>query len=348
MQVSEAVIAAIDADIPTMLVGSPGTGKTAFVTHLAAQRRVLLTTLIGSTMDPTDLGYMLVKNGSVVVDPPAWAKQIHKVLETRGAAWLFLDEFTSMPPSVMAAFLRVVNERFVGQLNLRGCRIIGAMNPVEQAANGNDLDAASKNRWCFVPWDVNVAEWIEGSLRNWGIEDREGQIDARTFIASYIRLNPSKLVGKPMDTENGYPSPRAWTNLSCALTCLNATPRNAVLSSVGGVLAGGLIGKAAAAELITYADAMDLPNVEKLLYGFANMPPRGDQQMACCDALVVAALQKHEQKQDRINRVVQILTSIRADVAVASAGFLLKSLSRVETEALPPDIIKLGEKLKKL
>lgn len=343
----EALDACLRADIPAMLKGRPGVGKTAYINQLAAKRGAHLETLIGSTMDPTDLGYLVVRGDRVKVDPPDWAHRIRDSLDKGNPTILFLDEFTSMPPSVMAAFLRVVNERFVGPMDIRGCKIIGAMNPVEQAAGGNDMDDASRNRWCFLEWQVDPHEWFTGMLTNWGNTVESRQADMSAFIVSFLRANPTCLLKDKPSGDGAYESPRAWTHLSRALSHLEnfRSPRDAILSAHGALLSEGLVGKGSTGVLITFADAMDLPNAEALLYGFEAMPERGDKQMVCCDALAVEALKPHEKKTERIAKAVGIFESLRSDVGIPAACLLLQQLSQKERQQLPDSVIAIGERL---
>lgn len=346
----EALNACLRANIPAMLKGRPGEGKTAYVTQLAHKMGAHLEILIGSTMDPTDLGYLVVRNERVVVDPPDWAHRIRDSLDKGKPTILFLDEFTSMPPSVMAAFLRVVNERFVGPLDIRGCKIIGAMNPVEQAAGGNDMDDASRNRWCFLSWAVDPHEWYAGMLTNWGNLMESRRADMHAFVVSFLRANPSCLVKDKPSGDGAYESPRAWTNLARTLSCLETfkSPRDAVLSAHGGIISEGLVGKGSTGVFIHFADAMDLPNIEALLYGFEQMSERGDKQAACCDALIVEALKPHPDRKERIAKAVGIFESLRSDVGIPAACLLLQQMSSKERLELPDTVIAIGDRLARI
>ena len=46
---------ALNSDLPIILWGSPGCGKTAMITSLAKQKKVHLEVIIGSQIDPSDL-----------------------------------------------------------------------------------------------------------------------------------------------------------------------------------------------------------------------------------------------------------------------------------------------------
>src|ERR1017187_1286671 len=123
LPVIEALIA---ADVPVLLWGPPGVGKTAALLSLAKRANAHVEVLIGSTCDPIDVGGYLVPDASGVVcsSPPPWARRLSEALADNCPAWLMLDELSCAPPSVHAALLRVVHERRVGELDLGGVRVV--------------------------------------------------------------------------------------------------------------------------------------------------------------------------------------------------------------------------------
>jgi len=120
------------ADVPVMLWGAPGTGKTALVNELAQECGAHLEVLIGSTLDPIDVGgYLVPHDGKVSCVPPPWAQRLKA--ESARPCWVFFDELSCAPSSVQAALLRVIAERKVGELSLN-FRVIAASNPAEWEA----------------------------------------------------------------------------------------------------------------------------------------------------------------------------------------------------------------------
>src|SRR3990167_5997408 len=72
-----------------------------------------------SQKEPTDIaGMPVLIDGELRYAPPAWARRAQKVAESGRLAIVFNDEFTWAPPAVQAASLRVINERWVGELKL--------------------------------------------------------------------------------------------------------------------------------------------------------------------------------------------------------------------------------------
>src|ERR1700735_4273062 len=127
--VGEALSISVQAGVPVLLWGSPGTGKTSVVRALGESLGWPTEVVIGSIREPADFaGLPVVINGAVQMAPPLWARR----LAEGGHGLLFLDELTTAPPAVQAAMLRVVLERVVGDLALpEGVRIVAAANPPE-------------------------------------------------------------------------------------------------------------------------------------------------------------------------------------------------------------------------
>src|SRR3972149_10950078 len=213
----EVVSAALAADIPVLIWGPPGTGKTATITALAAAAGAHLETLIGSTIDPTDLARPVIgSDGEVRLSAAPWARRICKLLDSDTPVWLFLDELSCVPPSVQAALLRVVQERVVGEVDISGCRFLAAANPIEQAAGGGDLAAATANRWTHVGWRLDFEGGGAGGGGGWGRSRSEPQSTIVALGASFINHRPQALLDCPTDpvmASRGWPSPRAWSKV---------------------------------------------------------------------------------------------------------------------------------------
>jgi hypothetical protein len=304
----------IESDVPVLLWGPPGVGKTAVVAALAADRKAHLEVLIGSTMDPTDLGRPIVDdNGDVTLAPPPWAKRIYGALQDDKDAWLFLDELTCSPPSVQAALLRVVNERMVADLDISGVKIIAAANPTEHAASANDVSAAMANRWAHIDWEVKPNDWIEGELAGWGNPERK-LADARSLICGWIDYNNGALLDAPEDGVEdikGWPSPRAWSNLAKVMGC-HVDVMAFMKSSEGRRVVTSLVGGAMASEFIAWTADNDLPKPEELLSGQKKLPKRGDRLMLSVNSCI-----SHAITNDMNDELFKVLASIeRKDLCV--------------------------------
>ncbi len=329
----------IKADVPVLLWGAPGTGKTSALLALAKEEGAHVEVLIGSTLDPIDVGgYLVPRNGEVESSAPPWARRLSESLARGSSAWLVLDELTCAPPSVQAALLRVVHERRVGSLSLAGCRVVAAGNPSDTAADGGELAAATANRWAHVDWQCDVSAWASGTLRGWG----EGVSSPRhaavaASVASFMLRHPKSLLAVPTgiaEAGRSWPSPRSW---SAAIAAAAAAPDELARRMVA-----GCVGDGAAKEWHEYHTSRDLPDPEEVLAGRAEVPSRGDRVAATLAAVVAAAIQPHASRKDRVERAWSLLASQRADLGIVAATTLLDAAGTI-----PEVASKYAERLRK-
>src|SRR5512138_1135835 len=165
----EALTLAVAADLPVLLWGEPGIGKTAALGQLADSLGLPLTTVIASVHEPTDFAGLPVVGADpaahgVPLAPPDWAVRLARA----GRGLLFLDELSTAPPAVQAALLRLVLERRVGALRLPpGVRIVAAANPRASAADGWELSAPLANRFVHLDWTYDHDVVVRGLGGTW-------------------------------------------------------------------------------------------------------------------------------------------------------------------------------------
>ena len=155
--------AALKADIPIMMWGPPGIGKSSMIQCVARRLNIPCEVVVGSVREPSDFaGLPVVREDGgdipeVPMAPPDWAMRLRR--SNKGI--LFLDEITTAPPAVQAAMLRVVLDRAVGSLALpRNVRIIAAGNPSDQAADGWELAPPLANRFLHIETHPDVDVFI--------------------------------------------------------------------------------------------------------------------------------------------------------------------------------------------
>jgi SpoVK/Ycf46/Vps4 family AAA+-type ATPase len=332
----------INSDIPVLCWGAPGVGKTAAITALAKEQGAHLEVVIGSTIDPTDLGRPVVgDDGNVYLAPPAWARRLKTALDNGQPAWLFLDELTSAPPSVQAALLRVTQERQVADLDIRGVKLLAAANPPDQGVDVSEITAATANRWAHLNWVVDVETWCAGELGGWGVPD-EKLAQSRALISTWIQTKPDALVSPPsasQDEIRGWPSPRSWSAAAKILGALGTTKGPEVRQMLT-----ALIGNAATSEFLAWTADNELPNAEDLLNGKASMPSRGDRQMLAMSCAIAYAV-THK----RLPDLWTLCRSLRSDLAVMSGrrGLRAAEAAKIDTE-MTEDLEYLIAKVKEL
>ncbi|MFD6470642.1 AAA family ATPase [Streptomyces goshikiensis] len=303
----EALSLAVAADLPVLLWGEPGIGKTAALTQLAESLDLPLTTVIASVHEPSDFSGLPVIGDDPAVQgvpmaPPDWAVRLVRA----GRGLLFLDELSTAPPAVQAALLRLVLERRIGALRLPpGVRIVAAANPRSSAADGWELSPPLANRFVHLQWthDHEVVvrglggTWPRATLPRLDPERLTGAVDlARRAVCGLLTTRPT-LVHRLPSGESGrggpWPSPRSWDmTLRLIAFATAAGSSREVLS----LLVRGSVGDGPGLELLAGLDRMELPDPEELLGDPAGavLPERGDLRQAALDGVVEAVRRRPE------------------------------------------------------
>ncbi|MFE3791361.1 AAA family ATPase [Streptomyces goshikiensis] len=303
----EALSLAVAADLPVLLWGEPGIGKTAALTQLAESLDLPLTTVIASVHEPSDFSGLPVIGDDPAVQgvpmaPPDWAVRLVRA----GRGLLFLDELSTAPPAVQAALLRLVLERSIGALRLPpGVRIVAAANPRSSAADGWELSPPLANRFVHLRWthDHEVVvrglggTWPRATLPRLDPERLTGAVDlARRAVCGLLTTRPA-LVHRLPSGESGrggpWPSPRSWDmTLRLIAFATAAGSSREVLS----LLVRGSVGDGPGLELLAGLDRMELPDPEELLADPAGaaLPERGDLRQATLDGVVEAVRRRPE------------------------------------------------------
>ncbi|MFJ3531630.1 MULTISPECIES: AAA family ATPase [unclassified Streptomyces] len=297
----EALTLAVAADLPVILWGEPGIGKTAALTQLAASLDLPLTTVIASVHEPSDFSGLPIVGDDpaeqgVPMAPPDWAVRIVRA----GRGLLFLDELSTAAPAVQAALLRLVLERRIGSLQLPPeVRIVAAANPRSSAADGWELSPPLANRFVHLQWahDHEVVvrglggTWPRATLPRLSPGGLPQAVDfARRAVCGLLTARPALVHRLPSnEARRGgpWPSPRTWDmTLSLIAFATAAGSSRDVLSA----LVRGTVGDGPGLELLASLDRMDLPDPETLLADPARaaLPERGDLRQAVLDGVVAA------------------------------------------------------------
>ncbi|PPI93535.1 AAA family ATPase [Nocardia nova] len=304
----EALTVAVAADLPVLLWGEPGIGKTAALTQLSETLDLPLTTVIASVHEPSDFSGLPVVGEDpaahgVPLAPPDWAVRLVRA----GRGLLFLDELSTAPPAVQAALLRLVLERRIGALRLpAGVRVVAAANPRSSAADGWELSPPLANRFVHLTWTHDPDVVVRGLGGVWPRADLptldpekfpEAVAFARRAVCGLLAARPALVHRMPSgEARRGgaWPSPRSW---DMTLRLIAFATAAGVGRDVVSMLVRGTVGDGPGFELLTSIDRMELPDPEQLLAcpDTADLPERGDLRRAVLDA-VVAAVRRQPEK----------------------------------------------------
>ena len=352
-----ALSTAVSANVPIILWGPPGSGKTTTINQLATSSKLPLEVVIASIREPSDFaGLPYVTDGAVSLAPPAWATRLVK----HGKGIVFLDELSTAPPAVQAALLRVPIERVVGDVALPPeVRVIAAANRQDEAAGTWELSAPTANRFCHLPWDPTAASISEGFMGGFPEAEmhrlpkgwEKAAPAALSNIGAFLRHRPMLASAIPEDSSlagEAWPSPRTWemaARLIAAHDALKGT--DDVLS----LLLSGSVGPAAAHEFLTWRSELDLPDPEEVLADPSSLklPRRNDRAFAVLASVVAAVAAKPTPKRwEQAWGVVQrYLDAGKHDVAALAARQLArcrppKAKAPKTVEALLPILEEAG------
>ncbi|MFI6847901.1 MoxR family ATPase [Kitasatospora sp. NBC_00085] len=303
----EALTLAVAADLPVLLWGEPGIGKTAALTQLADALDLPLTTVIASVHEPSDFSGLPIVGDDpaeqgVPMAPPDWAVRLVRA----GRGLLFLDELSTAPPAVQAALLRLVLERRIGALRLPPeVRIVAAANPRSSAADGWELSPPLANRFVHLQWTHDHEVVVRGLGGTWPratlprlAPERlpEAVAFARRAVCGLLAARPALVHRLPSgETRRGgpWPSPRSWEMALCLIAFATAAGSSREVLSE---LIRGTVGDGPGLELLASLDRMDLPDPELLLAdpAGATLPERGDLRQAVLDGVVAAVRARPE------------------------------------------------------
>lgn len=279
---------AMFANQTVLLIGDPGVGKSAIVAQVAQELGYgdNFHTLLGSTLDPTDIGGLPVKAdafneagvkvGDKVMRVPL--EEIYQCAQKPGV--LFLDEISAASGPVQAAELRLILERVAGNVKLHPeTRIVAACNPPEQAPAGFELSAPLMGRMSVINFRPSEDEVIE-YLRTLGSDetnaspmDKAIREEASLFCA-VANVTPELLqIEIPKTCINGgqpWASPRSCERMVRARAAAAMLGMDMMSDAVYALTAGSMGERAATVYSGVVRMITELPSVDEIVADPAN------------------------------------------------------------------------------
>jgi len=266
---------------PVMLWGPPGVGKSQMVALVADRHGMPVIDIRLSQMEPSDLRGIPFR----VEDRVEWAvpSMLPDAARHGNQGILFLDEITSVPPSVSAAAYQLILDRRLGAYTVPdGGAIFAAGNRQGDRGVTYTMPAPLANRFSHFEVDVNLDDWVAWAYAN-GIDDR---------LIAFLRFRPELLFEfDPAHNPVAFPSPRSWEFAHRALQ---------KFADVPDLLTGSLqacVGPAAGIELSAFVENLDkLPDIDAIVRGEkVTVPRETDLQYAVAAALVGRAIRAKQE-----------------------------------------------------
>lgn len=263
------------ANQTVLMIGDPGVGKSSIVAKVAKDFGLPMHVLLGSTLDPTDIGGLPVKHtdrdGRALVERVP-LKAIRDAADA--ACVLFLDEISAAPGAVQAAFLRLILDRVAGDVTLHPDTIVfAACNPPDQAPAGFELSAPLMGRMSVVrfrPTEDEVIEYLRmlGSDQESASDMDKALRDEAMLFAAVANATPELLqIDIPKSCVGGgvpWASPRSWEKairLRAAATIADMDPLD---DAVYTLMAGAIGSRAAQTYNGVIKMITELPSVEAI------------------------------------------------------------------------------------
>lgn len=255
-----AIRAALGANLPVMLWGPPGVGKSDILRCIAAaDYDGNMTDIRLSQYEPAELSGLPVpdhETRTTVYYSDALLPG--KNSPPRGV--LFLDEVTSAPPPMSAAAYQLVLDRcYRGHRLPDGWRVVAAGNRTRDRGVAYAMPAPLANRFVHLsldPTDESIADDWRADWLEWA-----AAASVHPYITAFIRFRPAALYSPPEAGATAFPTPRAWAMLGRHLDYCDHTgtdpDRNIIAGTVG--LAEG---ESLAAFL---RHRQDVPSIEEII-----------------------------------------------------------------------------------
>ena len=193
---------AYKADLPVLLYGATGVGKSEATSQVAVSLGIKFISVDLSCMEACDiLGLPIIDTAS---NRTRWVPP--SIFPTSGKGIFVFEELNRAPRHVQAPTLNLLTSRKVGEYSLpKGWLPIACCNPAGDDSEYfvSELDPALEARFLKIHLNPSRTEWISWAKTN-GIHPK---------VIAFCEINP--------DIFTGLGNPRAWVYLS---NLLNANP----------------------------------------------------------------------------------------------------------------------------
>lgn len=257
------------AEIPTMIWGGPGIGKSEIPRSIAESRNQPFFDLRINLYDPVDIrGGLKVVEENGVFRTRYGIPEDYPASDYDGTCWLFMDEMTTAPKATQNASLQLTLDRRIGAYKLPPNTIIlAAGNRAQDRAAVHEMPTPVKNRFAHYLLEANVDDFVKYAMKN----------DVHESITSFLRYRPG-LIYAVDAANNAFPTPRAWVMLNKKLPFMEDEFYGCA----------SIIGDGPAGEFIAFKSIYkDLPDIDQILQspGQVKVPDSASVLYAICGAL---------------------------------------------------------------
>lgn len=236
------------ADIPSMIWGPPGIGKSDIAYQFASSMNAKLFELRANLFDPVDVrgGLKVVEQEDGTYRTRYGVPEDYPNTDYQGTVVLFIDELPNAPKATQNALLQLLLNKRIGTYELpTNTIIIAAGNRAQDRAAVHEMPTPVRNRFAHYTLEPTVDDWVKWAMSH-GVDDS---------ITSFIRMRPS-LLHSTDGSDYAFPSPRTWTMLDRKLPHMADDFYGCA----------SMIGDGPAGEYLSYrAIYKDMPDIDQII-----------------------------------------------------------------------------------
>lgn len=194
------------AQVPSMIWGGPGEGKSQLVYLVAKMLSAKVFELRANLFDPVDVrgGLKVVEMKDGTYKTRYGIPEDYPDSNYQGTVVLLIDELPNAPKATQNALLQLTLDRKIGTYELPpNTIIVAAGNRAQDRAAVHEMPTPVKNRFAHYTLEANIDDWVEWAL----------SADIDPSIISFLRYRP-QLLSSVDSTQNAFPTPRAWEMLN--------------------------------------------------------------------------------------------------------------------------------------
>lgn len=240
------------ANIPTMVWGPPGIGKSQIAYQIANDLNAKLFELRANLFDPVDVrgGLKVVEQEDGTYRTRYGVPEDYPDSNYGGNVVLLVDELPNAPKATQNALLQLVLDKKIGTYTLPpGTAIIAAGNRSIDRAAVHEMPTPVKNRFAHYEIEANIDDWVAWAMQN----------NISPTIVSFLRYRPTQLHN--LDArENAFPTPRAWEMVNRKLPFMGGNTDEEFYGTAS------LIGDGPAGEFIAFKKSVDkMPDLDQIV-----------------------------------------------------------------------------------
>tara|TARA_X000001036_G_C20619518_1_gene782453 strand:+ start:231 stop:1241 length:1011 start_codon:yes stop_codon:yes gene_type:complete len=275
-QLGNELISNAKADIPSMLWGPPGIGKSQITYALARALGAKLYELRANLFDPVDIrgGLKVVEQEDGTYRTRYGIPEDYPDSNYQGTVVLAIEELPNASKATMNGLLQLILDKQIGSYKLPPNTVIIANGnrSVDRAAV-NEMPTPVKNRFAHYTLEANIDDWCAWAV-NAGIDPA---------ITAFLRYRP-KLLHDMDVSQAAFPTPRSWEMLNRKLPFFGGTHDEEFYGCAS------LIGDGPAGEFVAFKKMInDMPDIDKCINAPSSVTVPSDTSICFAVAGALAA-----------------------------------------------------------